>query len=193
MIDTVHKMPYHADIFEGGGIMAQTGINIRNRRKHMLKKIIRALALFLLLTPSGVFAGEEYMADPAIEPADFRGIKWQQKLDGLTGMTEQYREEDGSQITCRRDGEDLTFGGAQLEYIEYIFVDGKLSMVSVAAKGAADEAALLAEARELFGTETVHKGDDYMWRFTDVAVMFSKEPDGQSVLFYQYIGFLRNR
>ena len=42
----------------------------------------------------------------------------------------------------------------------------------------------------LFGGETVHTGDDYMWRFTNVMVMYSKEPDAQSVLFYKYIGFL---
>jgi hypothetical protein len=63
-------------------------------------------------------------------------------------------------------------------------------MISVVAKGKKDEDALFEEAKALFGRETVRNGDDYMWRFTDVAVMFSREPDEQSVLFYKYIGFL---
>jgi hypothetical protein len=63
-------------------------------------------------------------------------------------------------------------------------------MVSVVAKGEKNEKALLEEARSIFGRETLHTGDDYMWRFTNVAVMYSKEPDEQSVLFYKYIGFL---
>ncbi|MDR3280844.1 MAG: hypothetical protein LBT23_10060 [Synergistaceae bacterium] len=158
-----------------------------------MKKIICFLLLSLLPQVSFAYAGEEYMADPGAEPADFRGIKWQQALIGLPDMVEQYREEDGSRITCRRKNEDLTFGSAELDNIEYIFVDGKLSMVAVVAKGDKNKAALLDSAHEMFGRETLLNGDDYMWRFTDVAIMFSPEPDDQSVLFYQYIGFLKRR
>ncbi|MDR2779615.1 MAG: hypothetical protein LBB28_00655 [Synergistaceae bacterium] len=138
-------------------------------------------------------AGEEYMADTALEPADFRGIKWQQRLDSLTGMEELYRDDESHQIACYRKGEDMTFGGARLSSIEYIFVDGKLSNVSVVVKGENEAKSLLEEASALYGKETVKNADDYYWRFTDVAVMFSKEPGDQSVLFYQYIGFMRNR
>jgi hypothetical protein len=155
----------------------------------MLKKIFLAVAIYLCLV-SISSAGEEYMADTSFEPADFRGVKWQESLDRVIGMEELYRADDGTQITCSRAGEDLTFGGAELASVEYIFVDRKLSMVSVVAKGEKNEHALLEEARSIFGRETLNAGDDYIWRFTNVAIMYSKEPDEQSVLFYKYIGFL---
>jgi hypothetical protein len=160
--------------------------------KRMIIAVLAA-AFALAACPAASRAGEEYMADPAAEPADFRGVRWQAPLSDLGDMEEQYREEDGSQITCRRKDEDLTFGGAKLDSIEYIFVNGRLSMVAVVAKERANEDALLREAMDLFGQETTRAGEDYLWRFTDVSVMFSREQDEQSVLFYQYIGFMRNR
>jgi hypothetical protein len=145
------------------------------------------------LSAAGGRAGEEYMADTAMEPADFRGIKWQQRLDSLTDMEELYRDDESREIACSRKGENMTFGGAKLSSVEYIFFDGRLSNVSVVVKGENEAKALLEEAKALYGKETVKNGGDYYWRFTDVAVMFSKEPEDQSVLFYQYIGFMRNR
>jgi hypothetical protein len=138
-------------------------------------------------------AGEEYMADTAMEPADFRGIKWQQPLDSLTDMEELYRDDEAGEIACSRKGDDMTFGGARLSSVEYVFFDGRLSNVAVVVKGEHEAKSLLEEARALYGRETLKNGDDYFWKFTDVSVMFSKEPDDQSVLFYQYIGFMRNR
>jgi hypothetical protein len=139
------------------------------------------------------YCGEEYLADPDAEPSGFRGVAWQQSLDSAPDMVEIYREPDGSEITCRRKGEPLTFGEAKLSSVEYVFIDRKLSMVSVVVNGRREEDALLREALELFGRETLQRGGDYIWRFNDVAVMFSREPDEQSVLFYKYIGFLKDR
>jgi hypothetical protein len=156
-----------------------------------LKKIFAVVILISLLA-SAAFAGEEYMADTDYEPYDFRGIKWQENLGSLKDMEELYKDDEAgwSQITCARKGEDLTFGRAALDSIEYIFVDRKLSMISVVAKGRKNQDDLLAEAKSAFGRETVNAGDDYIWRFTNVAVMYSREPDDQSVLFYKYIGFM---
>ncbi|MDR1508210.1 MAG: hypothetical protein LBS53_01065 [Synergistaceae bacterium] len=161
-----------------------------------MKKLVSSLVIsvFILAFPATAGqAGEEYMADTAMEPADFRGIKWQQPLSSLTDMEELYRDDEAGEIACSRQGEDMTFGGASLSSVEYIFFDGRLSNVSVVVKGAKEAKSLLEEARALYGRETLKNGDDYYWRFTDVAVMFSKEPGDQSVLFYQYIGFMRNR
>jgi hypothetical protein len=161
-----------------------------------MKKLVSLLLISVSILFYGavsVHAGEEYMADIAMEPADFRGIKWQQPLNTLTGMEELYRDDESRQIACVRIGEDMTFGGARLSSVEYVFVDGKLSTVSVVVKGVKEAKSLLEEAKALYGKESVKNGGDYYWRFTDVAVMFSEEPDDQSVLFYQYIGFVRNR
>ena len=160
--------------------------------KKLVCSILTAVLVWAVLAASGR-AGEEYMADTALEPADFRGIKWQQPLNSLTDMEELYRDDESHEIACSRKGEDMTFGGARLSSVEYIFVNGKLSNVSVVVKGEHEAKSLLKEARALYGRETVKNGDDYYWRFSDVAIMFSKEPGDQSVLFYQYIGFMRNR
>ncbi|MDR1966316.1 MAG: hypothetical protein LBQ36_06365 [Synergistaceae bacterium] len=159
-----------------------------------MKKIILALFL-LLLFASASPSQEEYLADPLAEPADFRGIKWQQSLESVSGEMETlYSEDDGDEVSCARKGEDMSFGEAKLDSVEYIFIGGKLSKVAVVAKGEENEDALLDAALDLFGKETVHSNGDYMWRFTNVSVMFSREPQlEQSVLFYQYIGFVRNR
>ena len=155
-----------------------------------MKKIIPVAVLFLMFAAMAP-AGEEYLADTDFEPLDFRGIKWQESLVGISGMEELYREDDGSQITCSRKGDELRLGSAELASIEYIFVGGKLSMVSVIVEGEENQKALRDEAKSMFGKETVKSGDDYMWRFTDVMVMYSEEFDEQSVLFYRYIGFLK--
>jgi hypothetical protein len=159
----------------------------------VLKKIFTVILLISLFA-SVVRAGEEYMADVDFEPKDFRGIKWQEKLENLKDMEELYRDEDesGSQITCSRKNENLLFGRVQvqLDSIEYIFVNGKLSMISAVTKGERNQKDLLDEAKSLFGHETVRAGDDYMWRFSNVMVMYSKEPDEQSVLFYKHMGFI---
>ena len=154
-----------------------------------MRKIILIAAIFLLFAGMAS-AGEEYLADTDFEPSDFRGVRWQERLDAISDMEELYREEDGSEIICSRKEEDLRFGDAELESIEYRFVDGKLSTVSVVAKGEKNQKALFDEARSMFGRETLNMGEDYMWRFTDVMVMYSVEPDEQSVLFYKYIGFM---
>jgi hypothetical protein len=146
--------------------------------------------LGVVLAVSCAYGGEEFLADPAAEPSEFRELEWQRPLSSIPDMVELYREDDGSQITCSRKNDDLSFGDAALSSIEYIFVQDKLSMISLVAKGKKNEDALLGEAVALFGQATVHTGDDYIWRFTDVAVMFSREQDDQSVLFYKYIGFL---
>jgi hypothetical protein len=161
-----------------------------------MKKLIASvvISVFILAFPAAALqAGEEYMADTAMEPADFRGIKWQQPLDTLTDMEELYRDDESGEIACSRRGEDMTFGGARLSSVEYIFIRGKLSNVAVVVKGGEESKSLLEEAKALYGRESVRNGDDYYWKFTDVSVMFSKEPGDQSVLFYQYIGFMRNR
>jgi hypothetical protein len=144
----------------------------------------------VVLAAACAYGGEEFLADPAAEPLEFRELEWQRPLSSIPDMVELYREDDGSQITCSRKNDDLSFGDAALSSIEYIFVHDKLSMISLVAKGKKNEDALLGEAVALFGQATVRTGDDYMWRFTDVAVMFSREQDDQSVLFYKYIGFL---
>ena len=154
-----------------------------------MKKIFFAL-LCAILAASRACGGEEFLADPAAEPTEFRGLQWQRTLSSIPDMVELYRDEDGSSITCSRKNDDLAFGDAALSLIEYIFIDGKLSMISLVAKGKKNEDALLGEASAMFGRATVQTGDDYLWRFTNVAVMFSREPDEQSVLFYKYIGFL---
>lgn len=160
--------------------------------KKLISSFLAAFSLCVIWAAAGC-AGEEYLADTAMEPADFRGIKWHQQLDTLPDMEELYRDDEQSQIVCSRKGEKMTFGDARLSSVEYIFVEGRLSNVSVVVKGAKESVSLLEEAKELYGRESLKYGDDHLWRFTDVAVMFSKEPDDQAVLFYQYIGFMRNR
>jgi hypothetical protein len=155
----------------------------------ILKKIFIALFCVVLMQ-SRAYGGEEFLADPAAEPSEFRGLEWQRHLSSIPDMEELYREDDGSSITCSRKDDDLSFGDAPLSSIEYIFNDGKLSMISLVAKGKKNEDALLGEAVAMFGRATVQTGEDRLWRFTNVAVMFSREPDEQSVLFYKYIGFL---
>jgi hypothetical protein len=145
----------------------------------------------VIFAVSCAYSGEEFLADPAAEPSEFRGLVWQRPLVSIPDMVELYREDDGSQITCSRKDDDLSFGDADLSSIEYIFVNGKLSMISLVAKGKKNEDALLAEAAAMFGQATTQAEDYYFWRFTDVSVMFSREPDEQSVLFYKYIGFLK--
>jgi hypothetical protein len=66
-------------------------------------------------------------------------------------------------------------------------------MVVIEARGKANMDALLREAAGMFGHETVRSGEDYLWRFDDVAVVYSVELEDQASLLYQYIGFLRNR
>jgi hypothetical protein len=154
-----------------------------------LKKIFIAL-FFAVLAVSCAYGGEEFLADPVAEPSEFRGLEWQRPLSSIPNMEEMYRDDDGSSITCSRKNDDLSFGDAPLSSIEYIFIDGKLSMISLVAKGKKNEDALLGEAVAVFGQATLQTGEDYMWRFTNVAVMFSREPGEQSVLFYKYIGFL---
>jgi hypothetical protein len=154
----------------------------------ILKKIFFALFCVILMSPCA-HGGEEFLADPVAEPSEFRGLEWQQPLSSIPNMEELYREDDGT-ITCSRKNDDLSLGDAALSSIEYIFIDGKLSMISLVAKGKKNEDALLGEAVAMFGRATVQTGEDYLWRFTNVAVMFSREPDEQSVLFYKYIGFL---
>jgi hypothetical protein len=144
----------------------------------------------MLFLASRALAGEEYMADVGLEPMEFRGVKWQQSLDSVKGMEELFSEDDGAEIICKRSGEEMSFGGTELESVEYIFIDRKLSMVSVVTQGAKNQDALLAEAKSLFGEETLHSGDDYIWRFTNVSVMYSKEPEERAVIFYKYIGFM---
>ena len=153
-----------------------------------LKKIFIAV-LCVVLAAACADSGEEFLADPAAEPSEFRGLAWQQSLSSISDMVELYRDGDGA-ITCSRKDDDLSFGDAALSSIEYIFVDDKLSTISLVAKGKKNEDALLGEAIAMFGRATVQSGEDHLWRFTDVAVMFSREPDEQSVLFYKYIGFL---
>jgi hypothetical protein len=157
-----------------------------------LKKIFAAL-LVVVLVASRARGGEEFLADPVAEPVEFRGLEWQRPFSSIPDMAELYRDDDGSSITCSRKNDDMSFGGAALSSIEYIFIDGKLSMISLVAKGKKNEDALLGEAVAMFGRATVQTGDDYLWRFTNVAVMFSREPDEQSVLFYKYIGFLNKQ
>jgi hypothetical protein len=154
-----------------------------------LKKIFIAL-LCVVLMPPCAYGGEEFLADPAAEPSEFRELEWQRPLSSIPDMVELYREDDGSSITCSRKNDDLSFGDAALSSIEYIFIDDKLSMISLVANGKKNEDALLGEAAAMFGQATVQTGEDYLWRFTNVAVMFSREPDEQSVLFYKYIGFM---
>ena len=154
-----------------------------------MKKIFIAL-LCVILAVSRVYGGEEFLADPAAEPTEFRKLKWQRRLSSIPDMVELYREDDGSAITCSRKNDDLSLGDAVLSSIEYIFVHDKLSMISLVAKGKKNEDALLDEAVAMFGRATTQIGEDFLWRFTNVAVMFSREPDEQSVLFYKYVGFL---
>ncbi|MDR1579326.1 MAG: hypothetical protein LBS35_03135 [Synergistaceae bacterium] len=152
-------------------------------------KIFIAL-LCVALAASCARAGEEFLADPAMEPSKFRGLEWRRSLSSVPDMVELYRDDDGRSITCSRKNDDLSFGDAALSSIEYIFIDGKLSRISLVAKGKKNEDALLGEAAAMFGRATVQSGEDYLWRFTNVSVMFSREPNEQSVLFYKYIGFL---
>ena len=154
-----------------------------------MKKNILFAVLFLLFAAIAS-AGEEYLADTDFEPPDFRGVKWQERLEAISGMEELYREDDGSQITCSRKGDDLWLGSVELASIEYIFLEGKLSAVAVVTKGKENQKALLDEAKSMYGKETLEMGDTYMWRFTNVMVMYSEEPDDQSVLYYRYIGFM---
>ena len=154
-----------------------------------MKKII-PFAMLILLLAAFASADEGYVVDNDFEPLDFRGIKWLENLDDIRGMKVLYREDDGSETICSRKGDDLRLGGAELSSIEYIFLDGKLSAVSVVAEGEQNQEALLDEAKSMFGRETVNAGDDFMWRFKDVMVMYSKELEEQSVLFYKHIGFL---
>ena len=152
-----------------------------------MRKIVLALAIYLLAVLTA-WAGEEYLADPEAEPSGFRELKWGQSIASIPGMVELYRDDEAKEVSCSRKDDDLTFGGAKLAMIEYIFYDDGLARVAVVAKGQENEDALLREARRLFGRETVQNGDDSLWRFTNVAVMFSREPSmEQSVLFYQRI------
>jgi hypothetical protein len=155
----------------------------------ILKKIFIAL-LAAVIAASCAYGGEEFLADPAVEPSEFRGLAGQQPLSSIPEMVEQYRDDVGRSITCSRKNDDMSFGDAALSSIEYVFVDDKLSMISLVAKGKKNEDALFGEAVAMFGQATVQTGGDHLWRFTNVAVMFSREPDEQSVLFYKYIGFL---
>jgi hypothetical protein len=156
---------------------------------NILKKIFVAL-LCVVLMSQRAYGGEEFLADPVAEPSEFRELEWQRPLSSIPDMVEIYREDDGNSITCSRKNDDLSFGDAVLSSIEYIFIDDKLSIISLVAKGKKNEDALLDEAVAMFGRATVQTGEDHLWRFTNVAVMFSREPDEQSVLFYKYIGFL---
>ncbi|MDR1917135.1 MAG: hypothetical protein LBQ58_11240 [Synergistaceae bacterium] len=148
--------------------------------------------LFIVIVLLSLFAipclgGEEYLADQGVEPQDFRGIKWGQSAKSVPGLKELYREEDGSLIIYSRTGDDMLFGAAVLASVEYIFVDDKLSRIAVVAKGKPAEDELLKQAFSFYGKESINVGEDYMWRFASVSIMFSREPDlGQSVLYYMY-------
>ena len=137
------------------------------REVYALKKIIPVVIIVMCIVAFFAirsFTGEEeYMADTAFEPTEFRGIKWQESLDDLSEMEELYNEDGGLEIA---------------------------STVSVIVKGDKNKKALLAEAKSLFGQETIRSDPDYMWRFTNVMVMYSEEPGDKGLLFYKYIGFL---
>jgi hypothetical protein len=148
----------------------------------VLKKILQII--LLLLATAEICLAEENLADPDLEPYDFRGIKWGQNLNTVEGMVEIYRGSDGKSAAYVRS-EDLTFGEAKLDSIEYNFVEGKLATVSVTAKGEKNEKALLTEALNIYGPQTFNVGGDYMWVFSYINIMYSREEDfGQSALFY---------
>jgi hypothetical protein len=146
--------------------------------------------LCVVIAASCACGGEEFRADSAAEPAGFRELEWQRPLSSISDMVELYRDDDGSETICSRKNDDLSFGDAALSSIEYIFVRDKLSMISLVAKGKKNCDALLGEATAMFGRATVQSGDDRLWRFSNMAVTFSRESAEQSVLFYKYIGFL---
>jgi hypothetical protein len=151
-----------------------------------LRKFFLAIFLVSYFAVS-CFGGEEYLADQSAEPLDFRGVKWGQSAKTLSGLKELYRADDENLVSYSRKGEDMNFGAAKINLVEYVFVNDRLSRVAVTAKGA-NEDVLLREAAAIYGRETAKIGEDYIWRFTNVSIMFSREPGmGQSVLYYMYI------
>jgi hypothetical protein len=133
-------------------------------------------------------SAEEYLADPALEPSDFMGIGWGQDVSTVADLVETYRSEEGDMAVYVRSADVKIFGGVTLDSIEYTFIQDKLRRGALTAKGKEAEDALLHEAASVYGRETARVGEDYIWRFTDVNVMFSREPHlDQSVLFYIYL------
>jgi hypothetical protein len=73
------------------------------------------------------------------EPDGFRGIKWGTDISGLQGMTHVRTDPSygGVEFYTRKDDE-LRFGDAQLDKIEYAFWKGKFSSVWIHSVGYAN-------------------------------------------------------
>lgn len=149
----------------------------------MKRNIYRALGVVLVFFSAAFSA---LAADLSKEPKDFRGIRWGQSVDSLSGMQLQYGD-DATGIYTKKDDE-LTYGDANLEKIEYVFINGNLFRVSLIAKGYDNGKNMLDEARREFGTETAKTDGQAVWKFADTAVFFMVEEElDQCVLFYRYM------
>ena len=155
----------------------------------MMKMFDRYCVLWLaLLALLSFFVPPASSADMSKEPRDFRGIRWGQDVSTLPDMVLRHNDVMSATSFYTKKNEDLDFGKAKLEEIEYVFVNDNLSKVTLVTRGAENERALLEEARRLFGEETLEMEENSVWRFQDVAVFYMRESETeQAVLYFRYL------
>jgi hypothetical protein len=91
-----------------------------------MNAFLPGLVILLILLP-----GSQVQAFQG-EPDGFRGIPWGAPVESLQGFILVSRARDRQEVSLyRREGDDLTFGRAQLKSILYEFAEGRLSRVEI--------------------------------------------------------------
>lgn len=105
----------------------------------MRNKFFVAVAALLIITVCGVkthsviFAAES-LFKAGSEPNGFNGIKWGTDIATRNSM-EHYKATPKSAEVYLKKNENLAFGGAKLERIEYHCIENKLEKVIIIVKG----------------------------------------------------------
>lgn len=95
-------------------------------KKNDMNPLLLGLLMLLILLP-----GSQVQAFQG-EPDGFRGIPWGTPVESVQGFILAGRTGDRQEVTLyRREGDDLTFGRAQLKSILYEFTEGRFSRVEI--------------------------------------------------------------
>ena len=132
-----------------------------------------AVGIFLLSVNSFAFQNE---------PDGFRGIKWGTNILELQGMTHVRTDSSyGGVEFYTREGDDLRFGDAQLERIEYAFWKGKFASVWIHSMGYANWLDLHdATIAEFGGGYKPHRYiEQYLWFGSSTMILLQYNETGR--------------
>ncbi|GEM_PF-3369395 len=129
---------------------------------------------FCILLGGSFFPSEAFQN----EPRGFRGASWWSGNHRFSGLYSF--EKDGSWEFCRREGESLLFGEAQLDDVLYYFVNQRFAGVFLGAYGRHNRDLLLQEASRRWGPgKAQFSGQtEYgrLWHGSSVMILFSYDP-----------------